>query len=52
VLFYNNPIKYGIVQNIKDWKYSSFHKFVEQGLYDKNWGCEEDIKNIKDLNFE
>jgi len=52
IYIHYNPLKHGTAQNVKDWEYSSFHKFVEQGLYDKNWGSGEDIKNIKDLNFE
>lgn len=47
-----NPVKHGLVQNVNDWKFSSFHKFVEQGLYYENWGSNEDIKNIQNLNFE
>ena len=47
-----NPVKHGLVKNVKDWQYSSFHKFVKQGLYENDWGSAEDIKNIKDLDFE
>ena len=47
-----NPIKHGLVKNVKDWQYSSFHKFVTKGLYDHNWGSCKDIENIKALDFE
>ena len=47
-----NPVKHGLVKNVKDWQYSSFHKFVKQGLYANDWGSTEDIKNIKDLDIE
>ncbi len=47
-----NPVKHGLVNNVKDWQYSSFHKFVKQGLYANDWGSTEDIKNIKDLDIE
>lgn len=47
-----NPVKHGIVNSVRDWKYSSFHKFVVQNLYDKNWGSSKDIENIKNINFE
>ena len=47
-----NPVKHGYVKCVKDWEYSSFHKFVENQLYDENWGNSEDIENFKDLNFE
>ena len=29
-----------------------FHKFVKQGLYENDWGSIDDIKHIKDLDFE
>ena len=47
-----NPVKHGLVKNVKDWKYSSFHKFAEQGMYEYNWGSLKDIENIKNLDFE
>lgn len=47
-----NPVKHGLVKNVKDWKYSSFRKFVEQNFYDINWGSDTDIQNIVDLDFE
>lgn len=47
-----NPVKHGYVQFVKDWEYSSFHKFVEQNLYDESWVSSKDIENIQDLNFE
>ena len=47
-----NPVKHGYVKCVKDWKYSSFHKFVEDKFYDKNWGNPNDIENIKNLDFE
>ena len=36
----------------KDWKYSSFSKFVEMGLYEEDWCNFSDKNNIKSLNFE
>ena len=47
-----NPVKHGYATSVKDWEYSSFHKFVKKGLYDINWGSNTDIKEIIDLNFE
>ncbi|MBR6298166.1 MAG: hypothetical protein IKR34_02860, partial [Candidatus Gastranaerophilales bacterium] len=47
-----NPVKHGYVKCVKDWVYSSFHKFVENKLYDENWGCSANIENIKNLDFE
>lgn len=33
-----NPVKHGYVDQVKDWRFSSFHRFVESGLIDMNWG--------------
>lgn len=33
-----NPVKHRYVNKAKDWEYSSFHKFVDNGYYDCNWG--------------
>jgi putative transposase len=32
-----NPLKHGLVKQVKDWPYSTFHKLVEQGVYPENW---------------
>ena len=36
----------------KDWKYSSFEKFVKNGYYDLNWCNFNDINKIHKLNYE
>lgn len=33
-----NPVKHGYVQNVIDWPWSTFHRYVSQGIYDPNWG--------------
>ena len=33
-----NPVKHGLVKQVKDWPYSTFHKLVEQGVYSEDWG--------------
>jgi putative transposase len=33
-----NPVKHGIVNAPRDWKYSSFNKYVERGIYPADWG--------------
>jgi len=38
-----NPVKHGWVQQVIDWPYSSFHKFVKLGFYSDSWGCLEEI---------
>ena len=32
-----NPVKHGLVKQAKEWKYSTFEKYVKQGLYNENW---------------
>ena len=33
-----NPVKHGLVESVKEWPYSSFHRLVEKGYYPANWG--------------
>ena len=32
-----NPMKHGLVKNVKDWPYSSFHRYVKEGIYPEDW---------------
>ena len=36
-----NPVKHGFVKYPIDWPWSTFHKYVETGIYDDNWGTLE-----------
>lgn len=47
-----NPVKHEQTNNVKDWKYSSFHKFVKSKNYDLNWGSTNDVEKINELNYE
>jgi putative transposase len=33
-----NPVKHGHVTRVADWPHSSFHRFVERGLLEADWG--------------
>ena len=33
-----NPVKHGWVEHVSDWPYSTFHRWVEQGVYPDDWG--------------
>ncbi len=33
-----NPVKHGLVKMVKDWPYSTFHRYVAQGIYPGDWG--------------
>jgi len=41
-----NPVKHGYVTKVSDWPYSSFHRFVDDGFYDVDWGSGVVIKNM------
>ena len=38
-----NPVKHGLVQFPSEWKYSSFHRYVKDGIYARDWGEKETI---------
>ena len=33
-----NPVKHGLVNRVRDWPYSSFHRYVRLGLLPQDWG--------------
>ena len=33
-----NPVKHGLVERVREWPYSSFHRFVRQGWLGVDWG--------------
>jgi putative transposase len=33
-----NPVKHGLVSRVADWPYSSFHRYVAQGILPADWG--------------
>ena len=39
-----NPVKHNWVKRVKDWPYSSFHKYVRLGLYPLDWGIEPEME--------
>lgn len=32
-----NPVKHQLVRRVRDWPYSSFHRFVAAGVYPEDW---------------
>jgi len=39
-----NPVKHGYVQQVADWPYSSFHKYVQLGVCSRDWcGFDDDL---------
>lgn len=33
-----NPVKHGLADSPKAWKYSTFYRYVKEGLYPEDWG--------------
>jgi putative transposase len=38
-----NPVKHGLVKRVCDWPYSTFHRWVEQGVYPLDWAGGGDV---------
>ena len=32
-----NPVKHGYVKRVADWRHSTFHRYVQQGIYPADW---------------
>jgi len=47
-----NPVHHGLVNAPKDWQYSSFHRYVEAGVYDVLWGAEERLMFDDNIGYE
>jgi putative transposase len=37
-----NPVKHGYVPRVADWPYSTFHRYVNRGIYPTDWASAED----------
>ena len=38
-----NPVKHGHVQQVCDWPYSTFHRYVREGIYAGNWAGSPEV---------
>jgi len=38
---HSNPVKHGFVNKLSEWPHSTFHRYVERGIYSADW-CEMD----------
>jgi len=38
-----NPVKHGCAARVADWPHSSFHRFVENGVYPPDWAGNLDL---------
>ena len=35
-----NPVKHRLVKNVKDWPYSTFHRYANRGVYPEDWSTD------------
>lgn len=47
-----NPVKHKLVKQAKDWAYSTFHKYVKQGIYSECWGETNSVDLPEDIGGE
>jgi putative transposase len=38
-----NPLKHGYVERVRDWPFSTFHRYVRSGIYPSDWACDPGI---------
>jgi putative transposase len=38
-----NPVRHGLVSRVQDWPYSTFHRYVREGVYPPDWGGTNDV---------
>jgi putative transposase len=47
-----NPVKHGLVARVIDYPWSSFHRYVEMGVYPANWGLVDPCPDYDDPEWE
>ncbi|MBD2607833.1 hypothetical protein H6G81_25770 [Scytonema hofmannii FACHB-248] len=47
-----NPVRHGYVNIPSSWHYSSFHRYVKQGIYEIDWGAGVELKFPDDVGNE
>ncbi len=47
-----NPVKHGLASSPGDWKFSTFHRYVNNGTYLEDWGSEKPIGLPKGIGGE
>jgi len=40
-----NPVKHGLVRRSQGWPYSTFHRYVEKGIYPSDWGGSQECSD-------
>lgn len=41
-----NPVKHGLVSRVKEWPYSSFHRYAKAGVYTEDWAAGQDMGEV------
>lgn len=41
-----NPVKHGLVTNVRDWSWSSFHRYANAGIYSLDWCAADEVKGL------
>jgi putative transposase len=41
-----NPVKHGLVRNVADWPYSTFHRYVKRGIIPIDWATSLSFDNV------
>ena len=44
---HDNPVKHGHLTRVADWPYSSFHRYVERGIYDLERGADDNVRRLE-----
>lgn len=44
-----NPVKHGLVRSVIEWPWSSFHRYVNMGVYAADWGGEYARSGFEDI---
>jgi len=47
-----NPVKHGLVTRVRDYPWSSFHRFVESGDYEPDWGGDGPCPDVPGAEWE
>jgi REP-associated tyrosine transposase len=47
-----NPVKHECVEDPIDWRWSSLSRWINEGVYESGWGCDESPKSIGNMNYE
>ncbi len=42
-----NPVKHGLCQKPSDWPWSTFHRYVKEGIYQKDWAQDIAIPGVE-----